>query len=1076
MNTNCYDCCHPVIVDQEACGCCEGIEIVTPLSTYNRPGLSEISYRIGTHAGFLETMTARLTGFYLEKQDAQGDTKKVYPLKGLTTRDVGDPALALLDAWATVADVLTFYQERIANEGYLRTATERRSIVELARLVGYKARPGVAASVFLAYTIDANTKEEIVIPAGSRSQSIPGPDELPQSFETSDDLKARAMWNNLKPRLTQPQTPASIKNDPKPDIKQEIQDPRVYLKGISTSLKANDPLLIDFGGNNPFGTSNPGFFRVKEVKPDAATDRTLITLQLDGNTQTSSEKFAKSAEIIKELTKQPSLQPANSLRLPRTLGEQFGVKKLEFQLEAFNAASSVGNSESSTQVYSAVAEGGYSVAKAFTPVLRDTLATAVANAKVTPENKIKVYALRVTASPFGHNAPKRILQLEKDTGKILKTGEWPIVEMDHEETIHHEEEKIIYLNVSHEKILPDTWVVVDTTGVPLDKETQVIPASPPVLITKIKNVLANISRAEYGITSNTTRIGLANSWIKFGEGIHENSQVLADRDFQVIRRTVIYAQSEELELAEEPIDKSICGAEKEIIELDDFYEGLEAGRWVIVSGEREIGGTSGVRFSELAMLSTATQNVQLRQDTPEGTAGTIPAPTPLGGDKTHTFIKLANKLEYCFKRETVTIYGNVVKATHGETRLEVLGSGDGAKALQTFALKQKPLTHVSAANPSGIASTLKLFVNNIEWHEVDSLAGLEANDRLFISQTDNEDKTSVTFGNGKQGARLPTGIENIRAEYRNGIGQPGNVKAAQISLLLTKPLGVKEVINPLRASGGADKETRDQARQHVPLAVKALDRLVSTQDYEDFSRIYAGIGKAFAVELSDGRLPLIHVTIAGAGDIPIDSNSDLFKNLRQALYDFGDPFQKIQLAVRELLMIVIEAKVAILPDYQWESVVSEVRSVLLDGFSFERRELGQDVLLSEVISVMQSVRGVAYVDVNTFGGIPEKISEGDGSRRLLTPDEISEAVDCISTRWSVEDMEAKCAGQTTDIECDKYNKCKKYGNFDKTAGVRQRLQVNMASLEKGVIRPAQLAFLSHDVPATLILNQIERLP
>ena len=150
MKTNCCDCCYPASVDQDACGCCEGLEIITPLSTYNRPGLSEISYRIGTHAGFLETMTARLTGYYLEKPDAQGKTHKVYPLTGLTTRDNGDPALALLDAWATVADVLTFYQERIANEGYLRTATERLSIVELARLVGYKPRPGVAASVFLA--------------------------------------------------------------------------------------------------------------------------------------------------------------------------------------------------------------------------------------------------------------------------------------------------------------------------------------------------------------------------------------------------------------------------------------------------------------------------------------------------------------------------------------------------------------------------------------------------------------------------------------------------------------------------------------------------------------------------------------------------------------------------------------------------------------------------------------------------------------------------------------------------------------------------------------------------------------
>ena len=47
------------------------------------------------------------------------------PLVALTTRAADDPAIALLDAWATVGDVLTFYQERIANEGFLRTATER---------------------------------------------------------------------------------------------------------------------------------------------------------------------------------------------------------------------------------------------------------------------------------------------------------------------------------------------------------------------------------------------------------------------------------------------------------------------------------------------------------------------------------------------------------------------------------------------------------------------------------------------------------------------------------------------------------------------------------------------------------------------------------------------------------------------------------------------------------------------------------------------------------------------------------------------------------------------------------------
>jgi hypothetical protein len=125
----------------ENCGCCEGLEPLTPLSTANRPGLGALAYRVGTHATFLTTMKARLSA---------GEYRS---LAGLTTRTAGDPAIAMLDAWATVADVLTFYQERIANEGYLRTATERRSILDLVRLIDYVPRPGVAASGYLAFTL-----------------------------------------------------------------------------------------------------------------------------------------------------------------------------------------------------------------------------------------------------------------------------------------------------------------------------------------------------------------------------------------------------------------------------------------------------------------------------------------------------------------------------------------------------------------------------------------------------------------------------------------------------------------------------------------------------------------------------------------------------------------------------------------------------------------------------------------------------------------------------------------------------------------------------------------------------------
>lgn len=989
----------------ENCGCCEGIEIVTPQPVANRPGLTALFYRIGTHATFLESMLARLSSSDYPK------------LAELTTREADDPAIALLDAWATIADVLTFYNERIVNEGYLRTATERRSIVELARLVGYKLRPGVSSSVYLAYTLDDNFKDEVIIPKDARSQSIPVPGELPQSFEISEDLKARAKWNNLKPRITRPQTRESIQRG-------NGKNAQIYLKGISTNLKPNDPLLIHFADGN-----KPKFFRIKEVIPDAVANRTLVILQEKARSKGNLPP-PEPINLIGDLTLLPSAQLANSLKLQRNVSTLFSGDGIVPK----------GSPEKLRNMLAA-GEASHVALKAFSPVLRDTLATAVENAQVTELSKIRVYALRNKASLFGHNMPLPTPVIEDpESVKPFKPLKF--------------DQKILALDAEYKEIKPHDWIAIErqvdnlskichvetvtaqTLGGPLEGELAFFSTESITTETKINNKLTSTSHSD-PIRIKSTVLKLKDEWLDAISAINEPNKLL--------RNTSVYFQSEELELAEVPIQETVRGGTDQLLELDGLYEGLESGRWVIVSGERDLAGTSGVRFSELTMLASVTQNVGAQIEEPEESKNEF-EPNVLEGDRFRTFIKLANKLKYEFKRDTVTIYGNVVKATHGETRKEVLGSGDGAKALQSFILKQPPLTYVPASNPSGVDSTLKVSVNDVQWRETDALVGLSPNDRQFVTKTDDEGKTIVIFGNGREGARLPTGIENIKAEYRNGIGQSGNVNAGQISLLTNRPQGVKEVINPLRASGGADKEKRDQARKNAPLAVKALDRLVSVQDYEDFSRAYAGIGKACAMELPDGRRQLVHVTIAGAEDIPIDKNSDLYRNLRQSLFDYGDPYQAIQLEIRELVFIVIEARIRILPEYLWELVVTNVRAALLDAFSFERRELGQDVLLSEVLSVMQAVRGVAYVDVDVLRGIPEKIVDTlhPGQRRLLTPGEIKGLVS--SSLKDKDDKEIK--------------------------EPLTRLSVNLADWEKGTVRPAQLAFLTPEVPATLALNQI----
>jgi predicted phage baseplate assembly protein len=979
-------------MNAERCDCCEGTEALTPLPTFNRPGLRELHYRVGTHATFLETMVARLSSHRLE------DGRR--PLKRLTTRAPDDPAIALLDAWATIADVLTFYQERIANEGYLLTAIERRSILELGRLVGYRLRPGVAASVYLAFTLEQGY--DIEVPTGTRAQSVPAPGELPQVFETEEALRARTEWNAVAARQTRPTIlPTGSVSD--------IQS--FPLTGALNDLRAGDTVLFVCGS-----LAQP--YTVREIEIDAAADRTVVTyapfdvahlptppsddsgpiVRSDtgltlrsehrlSTADTDAPALTRLGDIVRALKKEPSLPPPSRFKLAR----------------------------SPSQTYSAAADLGPRLLVAFDPKLANTLYAAYANAPVTgflPADLCHVEALRVRAAPFGHNAPFEVVV----TDGTVSRREWPLEEfgtLTDDASASDEELRTISLDAVHDGITPGSWVVIDRADRSDLIVTQVVRAGV-------------VSRADYGITARVTVLLLRDPWL-IGD----------EQSLAVLRGTTVYARSEPLELAEESIEDDVADDE---IELDGLYDSLEGGRWLMVTGVRTdvpgLDADSGesVEASELVMLAGVAHDVARFVDA-QGNEVELPT------DTLHTTLTLAEPLEYSYRRDSVKINANVVRATHGETGREVLGSGDGARPFQRFTLKRSPLTYVAAPTPKGGDSTLEIRVDDVRWPEQDTLLYLGPADRGYVTETDDEASTTVIFGDGEHGARLPSAVENVTAVYRSGIGKGGNVAARQISVLATRALGVKEVVNPQRASGGADPESRDSARDNLPRALLALDRLVSVQDYADFARTFAGIGKASAASLTDGRREIVHLTIAGGDDVPIDPSSDLYRNLVLALNRFGDPRVPLRLALREPLFVFISARVKVLEDYLWEAVEPEVRTTLLDAFGFDRRELGQDVLLGEVIGSIQTVEGVDYVDIDLLDGISE-----------------TDALEPESLAAKLEQLAASSSSM---------------GSRPK-----QRLVAHLARIDPTMpdpearIRPAQIAYLNADLPDTLILTEV----
>ncbi len=849
------------------CGCCEPAAAPTPI--YNRPGLPALSYRAGIYATFFKRMLAQLGIYTL----TDGEFAGTRPLVSLTTRDSDDPSVALLDASAIVSDVLTFYQERIANEGFLRTATERRSILELARAIGYELNPGVAAFVYLAFTVEdaLGAPGVATIPAGTKVQSVPPQNQLPQTFETSSEIVAYAAWNSLRPRMSQPQNVTVGINE-------------IYLNGTGNNLKAGDVILAT-------STVNSAAAHILEVEIDSVNKITHVILE---NSLSSLGGVPVSVGVI-----------------------VWGDQKIPFNADAIRQEILQKTWKDSD--LNAFLKANDWNAKA----LVDYLNKHRANNPVTTGY---VFALRTRLGIFGNNAPKY-----DSLPASQRRGSWGYYSSSNPPTL-----------VFDDPVYPNNW---DDLYIGTDSAGNAYDGADFFLERTISSVVEggyfaleskDVGLQGYGIKSVIER-SLSDFAISAkATGIKADD--FSDLSGYKVRDTTAYVQSEQLPLVETPIKTELSTGTTQL-ELDEFIFGLQIGQPVILTGERT--DAKGLIQSEVLIIKDIEHNYGL------------------------TTLTFENGLSFSYKRDTVKINANAALATNGETTTEILGAGNGAQPNPQFTLKKPPLTYTAAPTPNGSASTLQLRVNNLLWAEAPSLYELGPHDQKYTVRIDDDGKANILFGDGTKGARLPTGINNIVATYRSGIGLAGEVTAGSLTILQSKPLGLRDVTNPLPASGAGDPEKMENARAHAPLTVRTLDRIVSRDDYEDFASAFAGIGKAQAVNLWSGEHHLVHLTVAGADGKPI-TDPKFLKNFNAALDAARDPTQQIKVESFDQLLFNLAANVAVDSRYIVKDVFSAVQSALTDSFSFANRSFGQPVTAAEVMTIIQQVSGVIYVDLTSL--------------------------------------------------------------------------------------------------------------
>jgi hypothetical protein len=995
----------------------------------NRPGLSAIVFRAGTYGLFRLSMLQKIA--------------RTAGLSELQTRSDDDYAVTLIDMWATIADILTFYQERIANEGYLRTARLRDSVLRMARLLDYQLRPGVAATSLLTFTLDKDAT--LTIPIGLKVQSVPNDSEKPQTFETLESILADTRLNNV--RLVP--SPVGI-NPLALGTTSAILAPGPEGLDSAAALSPNARMLS-------FSTTQIEELIVRNLRVDE--DRTVLTwtgpVQKAGwNVQTPVFATARTFRIFGFNAPASYMEPRESAPAGSgvftwalrtftnfTYTPVSSVIELDAKYEGIAAGTQLlisdPNGPAHTLVTVTAVSQGHAEFKhpgaASTPIQDTVTLLTVTPAPVISDRRqavihelkgpqIHFWGYRYGDAVAGSTVYAAARRIDAQTAEIGRT-------IQNNAYTAGGALSLKALNVGRKLLLldaaqgPTTGIVTGAAVISTDvviKATADDPttafelgldrddAQPVAGLTSAilpSSLVFTLPKPEIAVTigSQPTRtIAFASAPFTSAQAAAQLQALLAASAPPVpefAQSTVLLIDGRIVILggvADADVTVTASSADKtSAAEL-----GFDAAH------SRRVVGLFSAPLSLPITLTTPlrqftvsfgpsgpfTVHLSATPSTVSGAASALQTvlraadrgpyfstckvlalgsrllilPGPLGAT-VQDYLAVTVQPESAFRLDpaSAALLGNIALASHGETVSdEVLGDGDLSQLFQKFDPQKKPLTYTPSAGPGGMQSTLRVLVNDVLWSEVPSLFGQYPTDQVYTTRLADDGTVTVRFGDGVTGARLPSGRGNVVADYRQGSGLQGRVAAKALRTPLDLPVGLKSVTNPAAATGGADPESLDQARQNAPTTVRTFGRAVSIEDFEDLVRSSGEVAKALATWVWNGQTRVVHLTIA-AQQGQLSTKADLAR-IHASLDTQRDPNHILLLDNFVQVPVVVTATVRVNARYIAKKVGDAARTALLTALSFDALHFGEPLALSEIYKVLQDVAGVDSVDIDLF--------------------------------------------------------------------------------------------------------------
>lgn len=295
-----------------------------------------------------------------------------------------------------------------------------------------------------------------------------------------------------------------------------------------------------------------------------------------------------------------------------------------------------------------------------------------------------------------------------------------------------------------------------------------------------------------------------------------------------------------------------------------------------------------------------------------------------------------------------------------------VGAWQGVRKDEEFTGTGEASQNIVLTSTSIAHGSVSVNVAGTDWEEVMFFLDNDSDSSVFQVVTDGLDVTRIVFGDGTHGA-IPAYGSTITVEYLETLGSDGNIASSLIDNLVTSiyqdgALVQLSVINPVNATGGSDRETIAHAKEQAPAELKTLWKAVTKDDYKALAEGFPGVAKAQVLDCNDCtniRYYQVNMVVApNGGGLPSSI-------LKSELAEFIENRKVITIDVNlydpSYRPVAIDAEVYIYKTEDATTVRTRIESALTDFFTFDNMAFGQSVYYSDIVALLDGIKGVSHV-------------------------------------------------------------------------------------------------------------------